>query len=295
MADQQISTCTIDVSTARHPNSFAIIDSKHYDKVSGFKWGLSSCGKRVVCSVFDGGKTLKMQLSRVILGFGARQRIRHLNGNPLDCREENLAFGCPPRSELKQCNDHGSPVRKLYLSGVGDRFALVDADIYEAIRPWAWSVNQNGYVFRLVTIRGCSRAKTLFLHRVVMPDTSYPCVDHRDRNRLNNLRSNLRYADKPENGFNALGRARSGYKWAHFDKTCGKYHAVIRSRGVVHKLGLFKNPADAHRACAEFAKTIHGNFAEPRHVRDLNDIGKLDAPPAGAADTLLPPQSRFQP
>jgi hypothetical protein len=88
-------------------------------------------------------------------------------------------------------------------------------------------------------------------------------VDHKDRNGLNCIRSNLRSATRSQNGANRAMRSdnTSGVKGVAFHKATGKWQADVRSGGKKHYLGLFVDIHDAEAAVKAFREKVHGEYA----------------------------------
>lgn len=88
-------------------------------------------------------------------------------------------------------------------------------------------------------------------------------IDHKDGNRNNNRRDNLRSCDNRLNQGNARIRAdnTSGFKGVGFYKPTGKWRARIRDHGVRRSLGYFDTKEEAADAYAAAAKEIFGEFA----------------------------------
>lgn len=87
-------------------------------------------------------------------------------------------------------------------------------------------------------------------------------IDHRDRNGLNNQRSNLRWATKAQQRCNqALRRdSKTGFKGVNLVR--GKYwSATIRANNTTFYLGYFATAEDAARAYDAKARELHGDFA----------------------------------
>ena len=76
------------------------------------------------------------------------------------------------------------------------------------------------------------------------------CVDHIDRNRLNNHISNLRYATNSENSMNRskCSNNTSGTTGVNFHKTNNKWRARITKDGARKNLGSFDSKEEAIEA-----------------------------------------------
>jgi len=88
------------------------------------------------------------------------------------------------------------------------------------------------------------------------------CVDHIDRDKLNNNISNLRWATKAENNVNAVRPApASGFRGVHMPIRCTRYSADIRHNGKSIVIGYYDTPEEAHEAYKSKAKELFGEFA----------------------------------
>lgn len=135
----------------------------------------------------------------------------------------------------------------------------------------AWNTKYAGTVAGCLTNRGYREVslfdRKYFAHRLawahfygVWPTAE---IDHIDGDKLNNAIANLREATRQQNQCNC-GPSRvntSGFKGVTFHKRRGKWLASIKSYGQTHELGFFTDPAEAHRAYAEAAAKLHGEFA----------------------------------
>ena len=74
-------------------------------------------------------------------------------------------------------------------------FALVDDTDYERLRWTQWRLTSEGYVIR-------SRSPAILLHRFLLDVQPGQIVDHRDGNKLNNTRANLRLVTNAQNIWN---------------------------------------------------------------------------------------------
>lgn len=105
-------------------------------------------------------------------------------------------------------------------------------------------------------------------HRIVYemynpPLTGAELVDHVNGDYEDNRKENLRLSDSSENGMNR-GKNKnntSGVKGVMFDKSRGKYTAVIVTRGKSKRVGRYKTKGLAAVAYAKASLRLHGKFS----------------------------------
>jgi hypothetical protein len=134
--------------------------------------------------------------------------------------------------------------------------ALIDVDIVDKVKEFKWSISGRNYVV-------CSSNK-IKLHDLVMDNyEKIYIIDHIDRNPLNNMKHNLRFATIQQNQFNKgkLENKTSKYKGVSLVKSSGKWKARIRFNDELIQLGNYMNEADAGRAYDKKAKELFGEFA----------------------------------
>lgn len=139
------------------------------------------------------------------------------------------------------------------------KFAVVDDDDFERINSYKWSVSNNGYA-----IRNTSRLigkGVILMHRDIVNPPKGMLVDHIDRDKLNNTRSNLRICNKSQNGMNRNKQSdnTSGYKGVFKHKS--GWLSKIKKDGVQIYIGLYKTAEQAAKAYDEEAKKQFGEFA----------------------------------
>lgn len=141
-----------------------------------------------------------------------------------------------------------------------NKFAQVDDKDFDYISQWKWSYSGQ-YAHR------ASGKNNVYLHRLLMGNPVEQ-VDHKDTDKLNCQRNNLRLASHSENSRNKqLQRNNtSGYKGVSWYKAYGKWEAKIKYNGHTTKLGYFKDSLDAARAYNDAAQELHGDFARLNNV-----------------------------
>lgn len=145
----------------------------------------------------------------------------------------------------------GIPLRRRDGSIV---YALVDPCDFVAVNDFRWHLSAQGYVKRETGTAGQGK-KSFYLHREILglaPDDPRQ-VDHKNRNRLDNRRSNLRAVTAAENAQNRghqTGRFRGVARATHG----GTWLARVQIKGVVHYLGRFATEDEAGHAAAAFRR-----------------------------------------
>lgn len=144
------------------------------------------------------------------------------------------------------------PIRKT------DLFALVDDDDYERLSQWEWSLN-NGYA-----VRSCL-GKELRMHNEITHTPEGYQADHKNHNRLDNRKDNLRTATHSQNQWNKPKYHKinpsSQYKGVKFDKRRCTWCSEIQAHGQRIYVGTFVTEVDAALAYDRAAKVYHGDFA----------------------------------
>lgn len=127
-------------------------------------------------------------------------------------------------------------------------YAIVDAADAEWVNQWRWCLYLPiGYAARKTEVGGHS--ETIYLHRALLGLKRGDGLEgyHRDRDRLNCRRSNLRVVRKAGNDQNrgsapASTSAHRGVSWRTQSQ---KWHAQIKVHGKKVHLGYFANEIDA--------------------------------------------------
>jgi len=141
--------------------------------------------------------------------------------------------------------------------------AQVDDCDYDALSRWKWTAHYNKCGRRWYAERNGGQ-KTISMHRQLMDFPEGQIVDHKDRNGLNNQRSNLRLATRSQNNANraaSRNNLTSKFLGVAFEKDRRKWTARIRKNRKGYRLGSFNTEHEAAIAYNEAAKKLHGEFA----------------------------------
>lgn len=136
-----------------------------------------------------------------------------------------------------------------------DQVAVIDVADVELVSHYRWRI-VSGYAQARPKVDG--KVTSLLMHRLLLDPVSDVQVDHVDRDRLNNRRSNLRIATRSQNAANqALNPTvnTSGYKGV--SRRRDKWSAKIRKR----HLGTFDTALEAAVAYDRAAVEEFGEFA----------------------------------
>lgn len=136
-------------------------------------------------------------------------------------------------------------------------FAIVDDDDFDWLMQFKWTTLNHPSgpcAYRQ------SFDRNVYMHRQIVNAQKGYFVDHKDRNRLNNLRSNLRICSPTQNvGNSRIGSSnKSGFKGVRFSK--GAWEANITRDYRACYLGRFKDPKEAATAYDVAAIEYFGEF-----------------------------------
>ena len=149
----------------------------------------------------------------------------------------------------------------IYLTN--GKKVIVDEKDYSYLSTFTWSERGEGYA--ATTIAGVS----IYMHRMLLNPPSNMCVDHINRNKLDNQRKNIRLCTCSQNGVNRALRESNttGYIGVTWHKVAKKFQARIRLNGRKTHLGLFVSSEDAAKAYDEAAIKEFGDFAQLNSIK----------------------------
>jgi hypothetical protein len=138
------------------------------------------------------------------------------------------------------------------------KVALVDDEDYPHLSAFKWHLNA-GYAARSHPWDG--KRRRTFMHDQLLPAPPGFFTDHRNRNRLDNRRENLRISTRSQNAANRrLPRTNtSGFRGVH--RSGRGWAATITCAGKHYYLGTFDTPEEAATAYDKKALELFGEFA----------------------------------
>jgi len=154
-----------------------------------------------------------------------------------------------------------------YVRLASGETALFSPEDMGVVSEHLWCLMGNGYAS--FTQYGDGGKRTVKMHYLIVGKNA----DHKNGNRLDNRRENLRLASTSQNSANrrAKAGASSEYKGVCWDKSRGKWMAAIQVSGKTKTLGRFDDEAAAARAYDAAAAACFGEFAKLNFKEIVHD------------------------
>lgn len=138
---------------------------------------------------------------------------------------------------------------------------LVDEADFLRVGHCTWKLDRYGYVWR--SVRGAKQ----YLHRSIMDAPPKQIVDHINGDKLDNRRSNLRFATSAESGFNRVTPS-GGITF-----TAGRWRAQIACRKTRFGLGSYQTREEALAARKAAEMILFGEFRR-KEARARGAVGE---------------------
>jgi hypothetical protein len=134
--------------------------------------------------------------------------------------------------------------REERLAFASDRGIVVDPEDQWLLEAYTWHISMNGYV-RTTLPRWHNHLIVVLHHCLMGQPIDGSIIDHIDRNKLNNRRSNLRLAAYSQNNRNTIYSAGT----THISVTRNNTFQVrICRNSVIHHIGTYKTEQQAEDA-----------------------------------------------
>jgi len=149
---------------------------------------------------------------------------------------------------------------------------LLDKEDYERLKGFRYYLHKKGYAYRFTSNK--KGKKAVYMHHDVIGKQEGKVVDHINRNKLDNRKSNLRHITNRQNLMNiektrkkSTSSVYKGVCWVEGSKA---WKATVRDGDKTISLGYFRDEKTAAHAYNAYVKKIHGEFAV------LNDVAVCD-------------------
>ncbi len=137
------------------------------------------------------------------------------------------------------------------------KVALVDDEDYEYLNQWKWWYLRVGYAATRIN------NEYTYMHRFLISTPKNFYTDHKNMNKLDNRKSNLRIVNNSLNNFHkgAQSNNTSGIPGVAWDKANNKWIAQIMINRKNKKIGRYILKEDAIKARKESELKYFGEFA----------------------------------
>lgn len=147
---------------------------------------------------------------------------------------------------------------------------VIDDDDYDRVMALGlkWTTAGEGYAISTGRING----EQVRLHRFIM---RFPLemVDHKNRNKLDNRKENLRVCNKSQNAVNtARKKGKNRFKGVYWSRANGKWLVQIGYNLKVIYGGYFKSELEAAKAANILYSKYHGEFAVLNIIKEESEI-----------------------
>lgn len=170
--------------------------------------------------------------------------------------KHRYAFLCRSCRDAKKRKQHNVINKGFYIlveviSKGKKYFVKLDVKDKSILSKYRLFLDKDGYVLAYDR----ENKKMLRLTKVLLGEKEDFVIDHKNCNKLDNRRSNLRFCTRSQNSMNRRCR---GYYWSKIHK---KWIAQITLGGKGKHLGVFKSEEDAKKARVNAVKKYFGEYA----------------------------------
>jgi hypothetical protein len=205
-----------------------------------------------------GGKGKRVTLARTILGVTEKRVFVRQKIKNNDYRKQNLY-------KDNEYIDKGD-----YYEVVSQRGTfLIDKEDKTKIQQWHWRINTQNYAEAIIN------GERILLHRMLKGLPGFEAyeevIDHINRNRLDNRKSNLRIVTQRENTRNGSGcpGRTSGIPGIYYCRSQNRWRGIIRVGDSKYDIGLHKTKEEALDEALRCIETVDRGLAytHTSHVR----------------------------
>ncbi len=143
-----------------------------------------------------------------------------------------------------------------------DKFTLVDDADFDFLNSWKWRYSTKGYAVRTSAMIGGIRGRNIWMHRLILGTSKGMQTDHKNTNKLDNRKENLRACTQSQNGMNQRKtRGSSRFKGVSWSEERKKWEVKLQKNKKNIYLGRFVDEEDAGRSYNAGALKHFGEFA----------------------------------
>ena len=133
---------------------------------------------------------------------------------------------------------------------------MVSNSDYPSLNGYKWYINSSGY----------ATDGKIYMHQIILPKIGGKEVEHKDGNKLNNQRDNLRYASRSQNHANRKKSSESIFRYKGIRKKNDRFRnkpwqATIKKDYKTYYLGYYETEIEAAEAYNKMAVELYGEFA----------------------------------
>ena len=165
----------IDISTKKHPNTFAMVDDEDYDRLNAHKWypAKQKTGMIYVQRVpwKKGGKGRKPTfMHREVMGTPEGKFTDHKYHNGLDNQKQNL----------RQCttSQNGANKRKQHNKTLSKYKGVTMFSTTNRAKPWVASIIKNSKSYYLGTFKTEEEAAIAYNNKAIELFGEYACLNY---------------------------------------------------------------------------------------------------------------------
>ncbi len=145
------------------------------------------------------------------------------------------------------------------------KYAIIDPEDFDRLSQYKWHCTNHGYAARKIPPKlRKGNEQSILMHRELCPVPDNMCVDHINRIRNDNRKSNLRPATQQQNIWNTKQKRKisnTPYTGIHFNKNRQKWQVQLTVNGKQRGFGYFTDEIEAAKEYDKAAKKYRGEFA----------------------------------
>lgn len=149
------------------------------------------------------------------------------------------------------------------------KVALVDDEDFEKVNKYRWRFGCKDYAVRGSGTSAKGNYRTHYMHRVILNAPENLQIDHKNRNKLDNRKDNLRLATNAQNQTNSLRKLcfkTSRFKGVSWSKQKHKWEVRLSVDGKRIYAGRYTDEHEAARVYSALARHHYKEFALPNKV-----------------------------